>query len=110
MGPGWGSVGVAGAGCSPIAEAMAEESIWYRGQRRIVDHSEAVDMGFVRLVEDMPATMVDMGDRGSGRHLVVVPGSYKSAVGEGPLDMHLKRCHKHLVGRNRAVEVPLCLN
>ena len=110
MGPGWGSVGVAGAGYSPLAEAMAEESTWYRGQRRIGDHSEAVDMGFVRLVEDMPAKTVELGDRGSGRHLVVVPGSYNPAVVEGPLDMRMERCHKRLVGRNRAVEVPLCLN
>ena len=101
---------VAGAGCSPIAEAMAEVSSWYRGQGRIGDHSEAVDMGFVRPVEDMPAKTLELGDRGSGRHLIVVPGSYNPAVVEGPLDMHLKRCHKHLVGRNRAVEVPLCLN
>lgn len=110
MGRGWGSVGVAGAGCFPIAEAMGEESIWYRGQRRIEGHSEAVDTGFFRLVEDMPAKTIESVDWGFGRHCIVVPGNCNPAVVEGGPDMHMERCQMGLVGRNRAVVVPLCLN
>ena len=110
MGRDWGSVGVEGAGCFPIAEVMGEESIWYQGQRRIEHHSEAVDTGFFRLVEGTPGKTIESGDWGYSRHLAVVPGNCSPAVVEGALDMHMERCHKRLVGRNRAVVVPLCLN